>query len=127
MFCAGPEHGNDAEMLETLLPLLDRGGVRLVLAGHEHNFQMSEVDGRTYVVSGAGGKLREEVPEQFEDAHTTAWAAQAHLLLVEVEGDQARLTPVSGLMPDGSLHLMTALTKENRIVRPPMTVERPSP
>src|SRR5680860_1059810 len=122
LFCAGPEHGNDEEMLETVLPLFDRGGVRLVLAGHEHNFQVSEVDGRTYVVSGAGGKLREEIPEWFEDAHTTAWAAQAHLLLVEVDGDEARLTPVSGLMPDGSLHLMTALTKDNQVVRPPFIV-----
>jgi len=122
LFCAGPEHGNDAEMLESVLPLLDRGGVRLVLAGHEHNFQVSELDGRTYVVSGAGGKLREEVPDGFEDAHTTAWAAQAHLLLVEVDGDEARLTPVSGLMPDGSLHRMTALTKDNEVVRPPWVV-----
>ena len=86
-------------MIEAVLPLFERGGVRLALAGHEHNFQVSEVDGRTYVVSGAGGKLREEVPEAFEDAHTTAWAAQAHLLLVEIDGDEARLTPVSGLLP----------------------------
>jgi tartrate-resistant acid phosphatase type 5 len=124
LFCAGPEHGNDHEMLETLLPLFERGGVRLVLAGHEHNFQVSEVDGRTYVVSGAGGKLREEVPEGFDGAHTTAWAAQAHLLLVEIDGDEARLTPISGLMRDGSLHLMTALTKHNEVVRPPFVVRQ---
>jgi tartrate-resistant acid phosphatase type 5 len=85
-FCAGPEHGNDQEMLETLLPLFERGGVRLVLAGHEHNFQISQVEGRTYVVSGAGGKLREDLPEGFDDAHTPAWAAQAHLLVVEIDG-----------------------------------------
>jgi hypothetical protein len=124
LFCAGPEHGNDQEMLETLLPLFERGGVRLVLAGHEHNFQVSEVDGRTYVVSGAGGKLREEIPKGFDDAHTTAWAAQAHLLVVEIDEDEARLTPISGLLPDGSLHLMTALTKRNEVVRPPLIVRR---
>jgi tartrate-resistant acid phosphatase type 5 len=122
LFCAGPEHRNDDEMLEALLPLYERGGVRLVLAGHEHNFQISEVDGRTYVVSGAGGKLREEVPNDFDEAHTTAWAAQAHLLLVEIHHDQARLFPISGLMPDGSLHLMTALTKDNDVVLPPFHV-----
>ncbi len=83
------------------------------------------MDGRTFVVSGAAGKLRDETPEGFEDAHTTAWAAQAHLLLVEIDGDQARLTPISGLLPDGSLHLMTALTKDNRIVRPPIVVGQP--
>lgn len=124
LFCAGPEHGNDQEMLETLLPLFERGGVRLVLAGHEHNFQVSETDGRTYVVSGAGGKLREEIPEGFDDAHTTAWAAQAHLLVVEIDGDEARLTPMSGLLPDGTPHPMTALTKRNEVVRPPFVVRQ---
>ncbi len=122
LYCAGPSHHNDAEMLETLLPLFDRGGVRLVLAGHEHNFQVSEVDGRTCVVSGSGGKVREEVPDRFDDAHTTAWAAQAHLLLVDIDGGEARLTPMSGLLPDGSPHLMTALDARNRIVRPPYVV-----
>jgi tartrate-resistant acid phosphatase type 5 len=125
VFCAGPSHENDQEMLETLLPLFERGGVRLALAGHEHNFQVSEVSGCTFVVSGAAGKLREEVPEGFEDAHTTAWAAQAHLLLVEIDGDHARLVPVSGLLPDGSLHLMTALREDNGIVRPPIVVGQP--
>ena len=122
LYCAGPSHRNDAEMLETLLPLYDRAGVRLVLAGHEHNFQVAEVDGRTCVVSGSGGKVREDIPEHFDDAHTTAWAAQAHLLLVDIDGAEARLTPVSGLLPDGSLHLMTALDPGNQIVRPPYVV-----
>lgn len=123
-YCAGPEHANDEEFIESVVPLLDRAGVRLVLAGHEHNFQVCEVDGRTHVLSGAGGKLREEVPQWFEAAGTTAWAAQAHLLLVEIDGDEARLTPVSGLLPDRSLHLMTALTRHNEVVRPPVVVRR---
>jgi hypothetical protein len=124
MYCAGPTHENDREMLETLLPVFERGGVRLALAGHEHNFQVSEADGRTYVVSGSGGKLREEVPERFEEAHTTAWAAQAHLLLVEIDGEEARLTPMAGLLPDGSVHAMTALNRDNEVVRPPLLVRR---
>jgi hypothetical protein len=122
VYCSGPSHENDTEMLDTLVPLFDRGGVRLVLAGHEHNFQVSEASGRTYVVSGAGGKVREDVPGGFDTAGTTAWAAQAHLLLVEVEGAEARLTPVSGLLPDGGLHLMTALTRHNDVVDPPFVV-----
>jgi hypothetical protein len=96
--------------------------VRLVLAGHEHNFQLTETGGCTYVVSGAGGKVREDVPQGFSEAGTTAWAAQAHLLLVEVDGAEARLTPVSGLLADGGLHLMTALTPANEVVTPPFVV-----
>ncbi len=124
VYCAGPSHSNDAEMLETLVPLFDRGGVRLVLAGHEHNFQLSEVNGRTFVVSGAGGNLREEQPAKFAEAHTQAWTGQAHLLLVELSDSQATLTPVSGLMPDGSLHLMTAITPDNQIASPPFVVRQ---
>ncbi len=123
-YCAGPHHGNDTEMQETLLPLFDTAGVRLVLAGHEHNFQINEVEGRTYVISGAGAKVREEAPEGFADAGTTAWAAQAHLLAVEVDGSEVRLTPVSGLLDDGSPHAMTALTRDNQVVGPPWVIRR---
>ncbi|HEX6248165.1 MAG TPA: metallophosphoesterase [Nocardioidaceae bacterium] len=122
VFCAGPSHPNDEEMHDHLLPLFDRAGVRLVLAGHEHNFQLSDVDGRTYVISGAGGKVREEVPQGFAEAGTTAWSGQAHLLLVEVDGREARLTPLAGLLDDGSPHPMTALTPSNEIVSPPFVV-----
>ena len=102
LFCAGPEHGNDEEMLETVLPLFERGGVRLVLAGHEHNFQVSR-GGRPHVRRLRGRRQAPRGgPRGLRRAHTTAWAAQAHLLLVEIDGDEARLTPISGLMPDGS-------------------------
>lgn len=126
VYCAGPSHENDTEMVKTLVPLFERGGVRLVFAGHEHNFQISRVDGRTHVLSGAGGKVREDVPKLFDVAGTVAWAAQAHLLLVEVEGPEARITPISGLLPDGTPHLMTVLTPTNEIVRPPIVVSATS-
>jgi tartrate-resistant acid phosphatase type 5 len=122
VYTAGPNHENDKEMREALEPFFDAADVRLVLAGHEHNFQVSEVGGRTYVVSGASGQLDERVPERFADAHTTTWAAQAHLLLIEVDGPEVRLTPISGLLDDGRLHVMTALTPRNELVEPPLTV-----
>ena len=71
VYTAGPSHENDEEMREALEPFFDAADVRLVLAGHEHNFQVSEVGGRTYVVSGAAGQLDEEVPEGFADAHNS--------------------------------------------------------
>jgi hypothetical protein len=43
-------------------------------------------------------------------------------LLVEVDGPQASVTPVSGLLPGGLLHRMTALTPRNEIVEPPIVV-----
>ena len=122
VYTAGPDHEPDTEMVDALLPLFDTAGVRLALAGHEHNFQVSEADGRTYVVSGASGQLDERVPTGFEEAHTTAWGAQAHLVLVEVDGPEVRITPVSGLLPGDRLHLMTALTPRNELVEPPIVV-----
>ncbi|GAA6526984.1 metallophosphoesterase [Intrasporangium sp. DVR] len=122
VYTAGPDHENDEEMLEALQPLFDIAGVRLVLAGHEHNFQVSHVHGRTYVVSGASGQLDERVPGGFAAAHTTAWSGQAHLLLIDIAGSEARLTPVAGLLPDGRLHPMTALTPRNELVEPPFVV-----
>lgn len=121
-YCAGPKHGNDEEMIAAVVPLLEEAGVRLALAGHEHNFQIAEVNGCTYVVSGAGGKVREDPPDQFDAAGTTVWGAQAHLLLVEVDGDDVGMTPVSGLLPDGRPHLMTGLSPANEQRMPPFLV-----
>ena len=121
-YCAGPSHENDKEMIRDLVPLFDQGGVRLALAGHEHNFQVNEVGGRMYVVSGAGGKVREEVPEQVHEAGTQAWTGQSHLLLAEVDAEQIALTPMSGLLNSGQPHLMTALGPDNAIVYPPFVV-----
>jgi tartrate-resistant acid phosphatase type 5 len=124
-YCAGPHHGNDEEVLETLLPLYREAGVRLVLAGHEHNFQLSEADGMAHVVTGAGGNLREDLPDGFAEAHTRLFSVQAHALLVDVDGGEARLTPVSGIDPEGRLQRMTALTPEGDVVPPPFVVLQP--
>jgi hypothetical protein len=78
-------------------------------------------------VSGAGAKVREDHPEKFEDAGTVAWSAQAHLLLVDLDGDTARLSPVADLLPDGELHLMTALSPANDLIEPPFVVHAESP
>src|SRR6185503_18504995 len=95
-YCAGPMHGNSKSSLETLVPLYQRSGVRLVLSGHEHNFQHSRADGIDYFVTGGGGKVRAGRPEKTEDAHTVSWAAACHFLLVKIDGDEAEITPIGG-------------------------------
>lgn len=102
-FCAGPEHGNTQGMVERLVPLFEEAGVRLVLSGHEHNFQHSHVGGIDYVVSGAAGKLRTEPPTDFERAGTRAWAATGHLLLVDLDDERALVHPIAGVADDGTL------------------------
>ena len=94
-FCAGPEHGNTTGMVERLVPLFEAAGVRLVLSGHEHNFQHAEVGGIAYVVSGAAGKLRSEPPRGFAEAGTRAWAATGHFLLAVADDQRLVVRPVA--------------------------------
>ena len=59
-------HGSDAEVQHTWAALFSQYGVPLVLAGHDHGNQRSRPqDGVTYVVSGAGAKLRPAGREDF--------------------------------------------------------------
>jgi hypothetical protein len=101
-YCAGPEHGNTTGMVERLVPLFEEAGVKLVLSGHEHNFQYSVVNGIHYVVTGAAGKLRTEPPTQFEQAGTKAWAAAGHFLLGRADEDGIVVEPVA----DGPIELV---------------------
>ena len=84
-FCAGPNHHN-TDRMEGLLPLFARADVRVVLTGHEHNFQHSRHDGIDYLLTGAGSKLDRGRPDRFLEAHTVSWSNRAHFLLVTIEG-----------------------------------------
>jgi hypothetical protein len=76
------------------VPLYRRSGVRLVLSGHEHNFQHSLKDGIHYFVTGGAGKLRSGLPKGFQSAGTVGWAPAAHFLLVRFQGRRATITPI---------------------------------
>ena len=102
-FCAGPEHTNTSGMVERLVPLFENAGVRLVLSGHEHNFQYAVVDDVHYVVSGASGKLRTEPPRHFEHAHTRAWAPAGHFLLGRADERGIVLDALADIEEDGTL------------------------
>ena len=123
-FCAGPEHGNTAGMVERLVPLFERAGVRLVLSGHEHNFQHSRVGGIDYVVSGAAGKLRTEEPTGFEAAGTRAWAATGHFLLVDLDDERALVHPVAGVAEDGTLEEIELRAPDGGRVTAPIEIAR---
>jgi tartrate-resistant acid phosphatase type 5 len=115
-YCAGPEHGNTTGMVARLVPLFRRAGVRLVLSGHEHNFQHATVDGVHYVVSGASGKLRPEAPREFEAAGTRAWAASGHFLLANVDRERLVVHPLADVGEDGALRPIEAVDPAGRPV-----------
>jgi hypothetical protein len=93
-YCAGPMWGESRSSIEHLVPLYRRSGVRLVLSGHEHNFQHSEVEGVHYFITGGAGKIRSGSPEDFGSARTVGWARAAHFLLVRFVGGRATVTPI---------------------------------
>jgi tartrate-resistant acid phosphatase type 5 len=71
--------------MEALLPLFARAGVRVVLNGHEHNFQHSWHAGIDYLITGAGSKLDARPPSGFDEAQTVTWSNHAHFLLVTIQ------------------------------------------
>ena len=121
-YCAGPEHGSTPGVVERLVPLFEESGVRLVLSGHEHNFQHSRANGVHYIVSGAAGKLRTEPPTDFERAHTQSWASAGHLLLVEVDRERAAVHAVGDVREDGTLTLIERRDPEGARVAGPIEI-----
>jgi tartrate-resistant acid phosphatase type 5 len=108
VFCAGPLHPSTKEVTEpvftnptggaplSLLDLFKRSGVRLVLTGHEHNFQHCGKDGEHYLVTGGGAKSRPEEPkaEKRRDALLRSWSPDCHFLIVTVDGDKIQVRPL---------------------------------
>ncbi len=85
-FCAGPNHHNTTAMHD-LLPLFERAGVRVLLSGHEHNFQHSRLGPVNYIISGGGARRADNDPDRTGEAHTVSWADACHFLLVTIDGD----------------------------------------
>ena len=123
-YCAGPKHGNDDDMIEALLPLFRRAGVRCVLAGHEHNFQWNVVDDLHVIVTGAGAKLRTEPLTGPTEAHTRAWAAESHFLVCTAGRDDLRITPYRGLGASGELEEVDVRDLDDRRVDLPIVIPR---
>ena len=54
MFSTGP-HGGDPDLVRDLLPVLERGRVAAVFAGHDHDYERSRHGVMVHVVTGGGG------------------------------------------------------------------------
>jgi tartrate-resistant acid phosphatase type 5 len=107
-WCAGPHHTGMVEQLDALIPRYERSGVRLVLAGHEHNFQHGRHGALHHVVAGAGAKLDTRRPTRWAEAGIEAWAAAPHCVLVEAHRDRLVVAPFRPAGPEGEPVAMLA-------------------
>jgi len=123
-YSAGPSHHNDQAVLDQLLPLYRRAGVRCVFAGREHNLQWSVMDDVHFLVTGAGSKLRAETPDRFAEAHTRGWAAEGHFLACALDADRLTITPYAGIEEGGALRMADVRDPSGAAVPLPIVVDR---
>ncbi len=99
VFNAGPRHVASRGELNHWVRLFSSSGVKVVFNGHEHNFQFTEVNDKSYgirwVTSGAGGELRTgSVLSRMRQENIAGWAAENHFLVVEIDGKTMHITPI---------------------------------
>jgi hypothetical protein len=88
-------HGSDVSLRVALEPLLTKGGVNVVFAGHDHVYErLTPQKGITHFVAGSGGQLRRG------DIHPSAMTAAFYdqeqaFMLVEIDNDQMFFQAVS--------------------------------
>jgi hypothetical protein len=92
IFSSG-EHGDTPELVEELLPLLDRYGVDMYLSGHDHTMQhlQHRGSGVQFLVNGSGSKLGTLEMEHATRA-TTSKAAQVYFGYMAHEITKDRMT-----------------------------------
>ncbi|HEX8149853.1 MAG TPA: metallophosphoesterase [Pyrinomonadaceae bacterium] len=121
-FCYGPQHGHTEEVVETLVPLFRRGGVRLVLSGHEHNLQALTRDNILYVLTGGAGEVRPGGLSGGAQADNVAWSATPHFLLCEYKGGALHVTPYGELKNDELTPLKNVKNPQGKTVKLPFVV-----
>lgn len=90
-FSAG-HHGSHGPSQRSVVPLLEQGGVDLVLTGHDHDYQRSSPqNGIVYVVSGGASTLRPTGRAEF----TEVSASVNHFVELLVFADRIELRAVT--------------------------------
>jgi 3',5'-cyclic AMP phosphodiesterase CpdA len=88
LYSDGKFHGPDTDLRARLEPILQAGGVRVVLSGHEHLYERIKPHGGIYYfVLGNSGELR---PHGLKPSSDTAsgFDTDRDFMLMEIAGDQ---------------------------------------
>lgn len=62
IYSGGLMHGNTTELVQQVLPILQRRGVQAYINGHEHDLQHLRIGGMDFICSGAGSEVRPTGP-----------------------------------------------------------------
>lgn len=86
-------YGNHRSLNQALVPLLERHGVHLVLAGHEHHYERLESNGVTYVITGGGGAALRGI--FWVKPQSLVRHSQHHHLLLQASANQLSLQAIN--------------------------------
>ena len=122
VYVASSKYEDNPYLLSDLVPIMERHGVQVYFAGHDHNLQHLHPEGSPihYFVSGAGSLTRAVNPED-PDA----------LFALRVPGFMAiSLTPrqmyVQAIDEHGHLYYFTNVAVSDQEIQPPPTLATPS-
>lgn len=95
LYSDAARHGSDVSLRVALEPLLTKGGVNAVFAGHDHVYErLTPQKGIVHFVAGSGGQLRRG--DIRPSAMTAAFYDQEQaFMLVEIDNDQMFFQAVS--------------------------------
>jgi hypothetical protein len=79
-------------VVSSWVPLFEASNVRLVLSGHDHNYERLSKNGITYVVSGGGSTVL--YPMGVQQAHSIYFANRTHFAFLEIGAEEILLNAI---------------------------------
>src|SRR4029453_711227 len=97
IYSSGKRHGSDIALRTFIEPLLQKYGVDLALAGHEHFYErIRPQKGIQYFTAGSAGKLREG-NIRHGPLHEAGFDTDLSFMLMEIDGDDLHFQVISRL------------------------------
>lgn len=82
--------GEDLPVRYTWVPVFEAAAVPVVFSGHFHHYERLSSNGVTYITSGGGSATLYATGDRLPES--IALARQTHFVLVEIDGEQLKLT-----------------------------------
>lgn len=92
-FTAGSVHEGAAAVRNLWVPMFERYGVQLVLAGHNHVYERYRIDGIDYVTTGGGGQVLYRCRDEPAMAPIVC-LERHHFLIVAIEGERIEVRAI---------------------------------